>query len=75
MTYFDFDIYEPIKSRLELIKNHIYKGSIIGFDKLNCPSFHGETLALQKVFGLDKYSIHRSALDPRTSLIVIDCYT
>jgi hypothetical protein len=72
LAYFDFDIYEPTKRCLELIKNHVTKGSIIGFDQLNHPDFPGETLALKEVFGLDKYKIIRSPHNGYTSYIVIE---
>ncbi|MED4454438.1 crotonobetainyl-CoA--carnitine CoA-transferase [Metabacillus fastidiosus] len=72
LAYFDFDIYEPTKKCLELIKNHITKGSIIGFDQLNHPDFPGETIALKEVFGLDRYRIMRSPYNSYTSYIIID---
>jgi len=72
LAYFDFDIYEPTKKCLELIKPHITKGTVIGFDELNCATFPGETVALREVFGLDKYSIRRSPLNPLPSYIVIE---
>ncbi|WBW95449.1 TylF/MycF/NovP-related O-methyltransferase [Oceanirhabdus sp. W0125-5] len=71
-AYFDFDIYEPTKKCLEMIKPHLTKGSVIGFDELNVRDFAGETLALKEVFGLDKYSIKRSPLNPLQSYIVIE---
>jgi hypothetical protein len=70
-AYFDFDIYLPTKKCLELLKNRVTKGSVIAFDELNCPEFPGETLALKEVFGLDRYSIRRSPLNPLISYIVI----
>lgn len=72
LAYFDFDLYEPTKNCLMLIKDHLTKGSIIGFDEVNCPTFPGETLALKEVFGLGRYSIRRSPLNPTPSYIVID---
>jgi len=58
-AYFDFDIYEPTKKCLSLIKNHITIGSIIGFDELTDPHFPGETIAFKEIIGLDKYSVKR----------------
>jgi hypothetical protein len=72
LAYFDFDLYEPTKKCLSLIKDHLTKGSIIGFDELNWPAFPGETLALKEVFGLNRYRIRRSPLNPTPSYIVID---
>jgi hypothetical protein len=71
-AYFDFDLYEPTKKCLEAIKGHLTKGSVLGFDELNWPAFPGETLALKDVFGLDKYKIVRSPLNPSPSYIVIE---
>ena len=72
LAYFDFDIYEPTKCCLEAIKGHLTKGSVIGFDELNCRTFPGETLALKEIFGLDRYRIMRLPFSPLTSFIVID---
>lgn len=72
LAYFDFDIYEPTKKCLEAIKKHITKGTVIGFDELNCRDFPGETLALKEVFGLDKYRIIRSHYSSIQSYIVIE---
>lgn len=72
LAYFDFDIYQPTKSCLESILPHLTKGSVLGFDELNCPEFPGETLALKEVFGLNNLSIRRSPLSPLTSYIIIE---
>ncbi len=72
LAYFDFDIYEPTKKCLEAIKEHLTKGSVIGFDELNTHDFPGETLALKEVFGLDRYRIIRSPYSSFQSYIVIE---
>ncbi len=72
LVYFDLDIYEPTKKCHELIKPFLTKGSVIGFDQLLFKDYHGETLALKEVYGLDKYKIQRMPLNPFTSYIVID---
>lgn len=72
LVYFDLDIYEPTKRCLELIKCHLTKGSVVGFDELNMPAFPGETIAVKEVFGLDRYSIRRSPLNPYPSFIVVE---
>jgi len=59
-AYFDMDIYKPTKECLEAIKPHLAKGSIIGFDELNCEDFPGETLALKEVLGVNNYKIVNS---------------
>lgn len=71
-TWFDFDIYTPTKKCLELLKNYITKGSIIGFDELNDHKFPGETLALKETFGLDKYSIRRNRYSCMQSFLIIE---
>lgn len=59
-AYFDFDVYEPTKKCLELIKPYLTKGSIIGFDELNDPQFPGETVALKECLGINNIAIKRS---------------
>ena len=59
-AYFDFDVYEPTKKCLELIKPYLTKGSIIGFDELNDPQFPGETVALKETLGLNNIAVKRS---------------
>lgn len=55
-----FDVYEPTKKCLELIKPYLTKGSIIGFDELNDPQFPGETVAFRESLGLNNVAISRS---------------
>lgn len=71
-AYFDFDLYAPTKRCLELLKGHITKGTVLGFDELNMHDFPGETLALKEVLGLDRYRIRRSRYSSVQSYIVID---
>jgi hypothetical protein len=59
LAYFDFDIYEPTRVCLELLRERLTKGSILAFDELNCPDFPGETVAVREVLGLDRYAIQR----------------
>ncbi|MDO8211368.1 TylF/MycF/NovP-related O-methyltransferase [Conexibacter sp. CPCC 206217] len=74
LAYFDFDIYQPTKDCLELLRGHLTKGSVLAFDELNCPDFPGETLAVKEVFGLDRYAIRRiPGVNPgMPSYLVID---
>ncbi|TAH37970.1 MAG: crotonobetainyl-CoA--carnitine CoA-transferase [Bacteroidetes bacterium] len=72
LAYFDFDIYEPTKKCLELIKPHLTKGSVLAFDELNQPLFPGETVALREVFGLDKFSIQRSPYSHYQSFAIVE---
>jgi hypothetical protein len=43
LAYFDFDIYEPTKKCLELIRPRLVRGSVLEFDELNDPDSPGET--------------------------------
>jgi len=71
LAYFDFDLYQPTKKCLELIKPHLTKGSVLGFDELNFPTFPGETLALKEVCGLGRYSISRSPFSSAYAAYVV----
>lgn len=72
LAYFDFDLYEPTKVCMEIIKDRLTKGSIVVFDELNCEDFPGETLAVLEVLGLSRYSIKRTPLNPTPSYIVVE---
>ncbi|MBT4764578.1 crotonobetainyl-CoA--carnitine CoA-transferase [bacterium] len=72
LAYFDFDIYEPTKRCLELLKGRLGKGSIIGFDELNFSEFPGETIAFDEVLGISNYKIVRSPITPLPSYIIIE---
>ncbi len=72
LAYFDFDIYEPTMACLLAIRNHVTKGTVIGFDELNNSDYPGETLALKEVFGLNTYRIRHSPYSPTQSYIVIE---
>ncbi len=72
LAYFDFDIYEPTVRCLELIKPHITKGTVLGFDELNDHDAPGETIALREVFGLSNIRIQRLPFVSRTSYVVIE---
>jgi len=72
LAYFDFDIYEPTKKCLELIKPRLVKGSVLGFDELNDPDSPGETLALAEVFGLNNINLRRFRYASRVSYFVVE---
>lgn len=71
-AYFDFDIYKPTVKCLRLLKNHITKGSIIGFDELNDPKFPGETLAMREVFSMENIKIERNRYSGMQSYILFE---
>jgi len=71
LAYFDFDIYEPTRKCLDLIRPHLTKGSVIGFDELNVHDFPGETLAFKEVFGLGAFKISRDIYSSCQSFITV----
>lgn len=72
LVYLDMDIYEPTKFVLDNIKPYLTKGSIVVFDEMNWKEFPGPTIALKEIFGLAKYKIYRSPLQPIPGYIIID---
>jgi hypothetical protein len=67
LAYFDFDLYEPTKECLKMIKPHLIKGSVLGFDELNDHDSPGETVALNEVFGLNNIQLKRFRYASRVS--------
>lgn len=72
LAYFDFDLYEPTKKCLELIKPRLTKGSVLGFDELNDPDSPGETLAVMEELGLNNIRLKRYPHASRVSYCVIE---
>jgi len=72
LAYFDFDLYEPTKKCLELIKPRLTKGSVLGFDELNDPDSPGETLAVMEALGLNNIRLKRFPHASRVSYCVIE---
>ncbi|MBY0293866.1 crotonobetainyl-CoA--carnitine CoA-transferase [Patescibacteria group bacterium] len=72
LAYLDFDIYEPTKKCLSLIKGHLTKGSVIGFDELNVHDYPGEMIAVKEELGLQTYRITRNMYSSVNSYIVIE---
>jgi hypothetical protein len=72
LAYFDFDIYEPTKKCLELVRPRLVRGSVLGFDELNDPDSPGETVALAEVFGLNNVRLRRFRCTSRVSYFVIE---
>jgi hypothetical protein len=64
MAIFDMDIYKPTKDVLNLVIPRLTKGSVLVFDELNCPSFPGETKALDEVIGLNNLRLQRFPHQP-----------
>src|SRR3989344_5639970 len=72
LVYFDFDLYTPTKACLQLIKEHLTKGSVIGFDEVNYAEFPGETKALKEVFGLNRIKLQRSQFSTLQSYFIFE---
>ena len=72
LAYFDFDIYQPTKTCLELIRDRVTKGSVIAFDELNDEDSPGETRALMEVFGLQNIRLQRFRFASRVSFFVVE---
>jgi len=71
LAYFDFDLYEPTKRCLDLIRPRLTKGSVLAFDELNDPDSPGETLALMETFGLGNVTLKRYPYASRVSYLVV----
>jgi hypothetical protein len=72
LAYFDFDLYEPTKACLELIRPRLTQGSVVAFDELNDPDSPGETLALMETFGLPGVRLKRFPHASRVSYFVVE---
>ena len=72
MAFFDFDIYEPTKKCLELIKPYLVRGSLLCFDELCDDISPGETIALKEVFDLNKIRLRRHRYTTRDSYFTIE---
>ena len=72
LAYFDFDLYEPTKKCLELLKSRFVKGTIICFDEANDPDSPGETKAIMDTIGLNKIKLTRHPHCSRISYFIFD---
>ena len=71
LAYFDMNLYEPTKTCLELIRPHLAKNSVVGFDQIVWDEFPGETLALKEAWGLSSFEIMRDPVAPHQSYVVM----
>lgn len=71
LAYFDFDLYEPTKACLELIRPRLTRGSVVAFDELNDPDSPGETTAVMETFGLNNVELKRFPFASRVSYFVL----
>lgn len=72
LAIFDFDIYRPTRSTLEVIQPHLTRGSILVFDELCDDIFPGETIALREVLGLHTLHIKRFPMTARVSYVELE---
>ena len=72
LAFFDFDLYEPTKKCLEVIRSRLVKGSVLGFDELNDHGAPGKTQALMETFGLNNVSLKRFPYASRVSYFVVE---
>ncbi len=71
LGYFDLDLYEPTKKCLQLIRPHLVKNTVIGFDELVLDEFPGETQALKEAWGLSNFEILRDPISPQQSYLIM----
>ena len=72
LAYFDFDLYEPTKKVLEIIKPRLTKGSVVAFDELNDHESPGETTAVIEVLGLNTIKLKRFPHASRVSYFIVE---
>jgi hypothetical protein len=70
-VHFDLDLYMPTRELLTICLSRMPKGAVLIFDEINCPSFPGETLALQEVIGISKLSLRKSPFQPFSAYAII----
>jgi hypothetical protein len=71
LAYFDFDVYSPTKTCLDLLKDRIVKGSVVAFDELNDQDSPGETIALMESFGLKNIKLQKFNYASRVSYFIV----
>lgn len=71
LAHFDFDLFEPTRECLRLIRPHLFKGSILAFDELNDHDSPGETIALREVFAMNDIKLERFRYASRTAYFVL----
>lgn len=72
LAYLDYDVYLPTKITLETIKNHLTKGSVVGFDEAGHPDWVGEGLALFESIGLRNIRLQHSQFSPTGSYFIVE---
>jgi len=72
LAFFDFDIYQPTKDCLQMIKKRLVKGSVVAFDELCDRDSPGETKALREVFNLGEIRLKRLPHASRVSYFIYE---
>jgi hypothetical protein len=70
-VHFDMDLYAPTRELLAVCLTRMPKGAILIFDEINCPSFPGETAALEEVLGISKLSLRKSPFQPFSAYAIV----
>lgn len=71
MAFFDLDLFEPTLNCLKVIRDHVCKGTILGFDEIGSHTFPGETLAVKEALGMPQCRLQRVPWNPNTSYMVV----
>lgn len=71
-AYFDFDIYQPTKSCLEIVLDVMPKGGILAFDEVTDEHFPGETLAIKEVLNIRNHSLKKNPFGGLQAYIVLE---
>lgn len=71
-AHFDMDVFEPTREVLKLCLPRMPKGAVLIFDELNCPSFPGETRAVNEVLGISRIALQKSQFQPYSAYCIVD---
>jgi hypothetical protein len=72
LLYLDFDVYEPTKRALELLRPRMPRGAVLAFDELNMRQWPGETRAVADAIGIGALRIERFPFQPQISFAVLE---
>lgn len=72
LIYFDIGLYAPTKKCLELVKDRLTKGSIIGLDHIAMPDVPGDGRAVMDVLGYRNCRLVRDPRVPYQAYIVVE---
>ncbi len=72
LLYLDFDLYQPTKTALQLLRPRMPKGSVIAFDEVNHRDWPGETTALLESLDLNALRLRRMPFEPLRCYAVLE---